>query len=289
MSPLTSRRAYSGLLGSEPMTIPRGVVLVLYAPVSSPVVTVEGRRGTIWTLDFTGLGKDSIVPVDGSVWGTARLTSGPGTSISYTYFPRDLAPRFRLDTVSPLLAGTLIASISGTADVTVQNAVIDVASSVVSNGGSTPAQQTLSNVNVPTGVSAQSVTYTPAAGTKLRVWGVLGYWKPGSVTAPLTITEVYVNRSKPVTGYSVYASRRWDKSSLSVDGTKDLALLVCEPSVNANYTGATVTELVPMDAGAIYQVGPDETISFAVVFNNTSGFAGSGTLVLLLMGEVVPL
>lgn len=99
---MNPKQAYAGILPAEPMVIPRNTVLLLYSPTGVVSATMTPRRGQApWIFDFNGLGVDTVLPVDGNLWGLAQSV-GAG-SVSYVYFPRDLAQAIRLDTVSPLL------------------------------------------------------------------------------------------------------------------------------------------------------------------------------------------
>jgi hypothetical protein len=106
------RQAYAGTLPGEPMIVPRNTVLLLYNPSGSVTATMYPRRGmAAWSINFTDYGSDTLVPVDGLLWGTA-VSSGTG-SIAYVYFPRDLVQSIRFDTVSPQLILGLIGSVVG--------------------------------------------------------------------------------------------------------------------------------------------------------------------------------
>jgi hypothetical protein len=99
---MNPKQAYAGQLPTEPMVIPPNTVLLLYGPSGNVSANMIPRRGmSDWVVDFNGLGADSLVPIDGKFWGLVYAT-GPGT-IQFVYFPRDLVPAVRFDTVKPVI------------------------------------------------------------------------------------------------------------------------------------------------------------------------------------------
>ena len=127
----TKKQSYAGVVPGLPMTIPRNTVLLVYGPIGQVTITMGARGGmNPWVMNLAPYGQDTVVPVDGRLWGTISA-SGPGT-VQYVYFPRDLTPAFRLDTVSPLLGGSpqayngsssVVAPISGVWIVELNNGV----------------------------------------------------------------------------------------------------------------------------------------------------------------------
>jgi hypothetical protein len=188
------------------MVIPKDTVLLLYSPVGSPIATMAPRKGMApWVVNFSAFGKDTQIPIDGHLWGSA-VFSGSG-SIQYVYLPRDLVNAVHLDTVSPLLAGTLV--VTATGSVTVTGGTITVSGNVGITG--TPA---VSISGTPT-VTITSGAITITAGTVTlngaNRAALLASQASGSITAPGTATATL----------TVPASTIWYVTGIAVEVTQN--------------------------------------------------------------------
>ncbi len=253
-------QAYAGPLQTTRMVIPSDTVLLLYSPSGNPQVTIRPRKGQAnWVLDFTSMGLDSTVAVDGTVWGTVQLTSSSGT-IQYVYFARSLATQFKLDTVSPLLKG-----------------VINISGSVSISGTPSVSISGTPNVNISnTGAISVSISGTPSVDI-----GSTGSVNIGSITGGVTIP---VSGTVSISGTPSVSISGTPSVSIS-SGTVDVSAGTV--TVNGSSSDATLTSsssFTAVNANASLTITPAagtmlEIEAIYVVFKIVNSATSTGALV----------
>ena len=91
---MRKKQAYSNIVPTDPMTIPRGVVVIVYPQVSgqSGVIQVNFRNGSTPALMYVGYGQPFVhFPVDGNIVGSIFLVSG---TLNYFTTSAQLASSF---------------------------------------------------------------------------------------------------------------------------------------------------------------------------------------------------